>query len=103
MSEFENKIENEIVEKGLIALRLTPAKIDTLIANEDYHVFASTNLTVCCLTLRNGFVVVGESACISAANFDIELGRKISKENARKKIWQLESYLLKQILYDSKV
>ena len=103
MTDFEKKIENEIVEKGLIALRLTPAKIDTLIVKEEYHVFESSNLTVCCLTLQNDFVVVGESACISAANYDLKLGRKISKKNARKKIWQLESYLLKQQLHDNKV
>lgn len=94
----EQEIEKEINEKGLNAPRLTPALIDATIACEDYHVFGSTCLTVCCLTLKNGFTVTGESACASPDNFDAELGRKIARENARNKIWMLEGYLLKQKL-----
>ena len=95
----EEAIENEIQEKGLTAPRLTPTQIDSAIAAEDYHVFPATSLTVCCLTLKNGFTVTGESACASPENFDAELGRKIARENARNKIWALEGYLLKERLY----
>lgn len=94
----EQAIEKEIQEKGLTAPRLTPDLIDATIKAEDYHVFGDTCLTVCCLTLRNGFTVTGESACASPANFDAELGRKIARENARNKIWMLEGYLLKEKL-----
>lgn len=94
----EEAIENEIQEKGLTAPRLTPELIDNTIASEDYHVFPGSQLTVCCLTLRNGFTVTGESACASPENFDAELGRKIARGNARDKIWALEGYLLKERL-----
>ena len=94
----EEAIEKEIVEKGLTAPRLTPDLIDATIADEDYHVFEKTCLTVCCLTLQNGFTVTGESACASPENFDAEIGRKIARENARNKIWALEGYLLKEKL-----
>lgn len=95
----EDAIENEIQEKGLTAPRLTPELIDDAIASEDYHVFNGSQLTVCCLTLRNGFTVTGESACASPENFDAELGRKIARGNARDKIWALEGYLLKERLH----
>ena len=98
----EQDIEKEIVEKGLVAPRLTPELIDAVIANEEYHVFEGSQLTVCCLTLTNGFTVIGESACASPSNFDEELGRKISRVKAREKIWALEGYLLKQKVYDKK-
>lgn len=98
----EHEIEKEIQEKGLNAPRLTPDLIDTAIVNEDYYVFPSTTVTVCCLTLRNGFNVTGESAAASPENFDEEIGRKIAFENARNKIWQLEGYLLKQKLFEEK-
>ncbi len=91
--------EKEIKEKGLNAPRLTPESIDSVIVSEDYHVFDSSCLTVCCLTLKNGFTVSGESACASPENFNKELGQKIAKENARNKIWMLEGYLLKQKLF----
>ncbi len=94
----EAAIEAEIQAKGLNAPRLTPADIDAVIASEQYHVFDGTTLTVCALILRNGFVVVGESAAASAANFDPEIGRKIARDNARNKIWALEGYLLRSRL-----
>lgn len=52
-------------------------------------------LTFCVLVLRNGFTVVGESACVSPENFDAALGRKIARENAVKKVWPLMGYELK--------
>ena len=94
----ESEIEQEIQDKDLNAPRLSPEKIDETIVDEDYHVFPGSQLTVCCLTLRNGFTVIGESACASPENFDEELGRKIARGKARDKIWALEGYLLKERL-----
>ena len=101
MSGCSLEIEQEIQDKGLTAPRLTPALIDAAIKSEDYHVFGDTCLTVCCLTLQNGFTVTGESACASPENFNAEIGRKIARENARNKIWMLEGYLLKQRLFET--
>ncbi len=94
----EQAIENEIQSKGLNAPRLSPDKIDAVIVGEDYYVFPDTTLTVCCLKLRNGFTVTGESASVSVENFDVELGRKIARSHARDKIWALEGYLLRERL-----
>jgi hypothetical protein len=58
---------------------------------------------VCALTLRNGFIVTGESAAASHENFDEGIGRKIARENARTKIWALEGYLLRQRLYSGEI
>ena len=96
----EAAVEQEIKDKGLTAPRITPALIDATIAAEAYHVFPGTMLTVCCLTLANGFNVVGESACASPENFNAELGQKIARDHARNKIWALEGYRLKQHLFD---
>ncbi len=96
--ENEQEIEKEINEKGLNAPRLTPDLIDSKIVDEDYHVFEKTCLTVCCLTLENGYTVIGESACASPENFDAELGRKIARGKARDQIWGLEGYLLREKL-----
>lgn len=96
----ETEIEAEIVAKGKTAPRLTPDMIDGAIKGEAYHVFDGTTLTVCCLTLRNGFTVTGESAAASPENFDQEIGRKIARDNARQKIWAFEGYLLRQKLHD---
>lgn len=98
MSKDEQQIESEIQRKGLNAPRLTPELIDGAIASEQYHVFPGTTLTVCALTLRNGYIVTGESASASPENFDKDIGRKIARDNARNKIWALEGYLLREKL-----
>jgi hypothetical protein len=98
MSRDEQAIEKEIQAKGLNAPRLNPQHIDETIAGEAYYVFPGTTLTVCALTLRNGFQVIGESAAASPENFNEEIGRKIARDNARNKIWALEGYLLRSKL-----
>jgi len=98
MDRKEAEVEQEIQDKGLNAPRLTPDAIDNTIVGSDYHVFPGTTVTVACLQLRNGFTVIGESACADPANFNEDMGRKIAYDNARNKIWQLEGYLLRQFL-----
>ncbi|WEI17129.1 Gp49 family protein [Acinetobacter proteolyticus] len=114
----EKQIEQEIQDKGLNAPRLTPDHIDSKIkairylsgdvepayTHEDYSANKDKStacLTICILTLENGFTVTGESACASPENFNKLLGQKIAFENARNKIWQLEGYLLKEKLYQA--
>lgn len=80
------------------APRLNPQHIDQQIVGEAYYVFPNTSLTVCALTLKNGFHVTGKSAAASLANFDAELGKKIARDNERNKIWALEGYLLRSNL-----
>jgi len=95
---FDKAIEREIIEKGLTAPRITLAKVHSLIVGEDYHRFPGSTVTVCMLTLKNGYNTTGVSACASPENFDEEIGRKIAHDNAVKEIWSLEGYLLKEEL-----
>lgn len=95
----ELKIEKELQAKGLNAPRLTPDLIESKIVKEEYHLLTDV-LTVCVLTLENGFTVTGESACASPANYNKEIGDRIARDNAREKIWVLEGYLLKQKLFE---
>lgn len=90
----EQSIEQQIVAKNLTAPRLTPDAISAAIKAEAYYVFPGTTVTVCCLTLQNGFCCIGESACVSPENFDADIGKQVAKEDARRKIWALEGYLL---------
>ena len=98
MSKDEMAIEAEIQAKGLTAKRISPEMLDAEIIGEDYHVFPGSCLTVCCLTLKNGFTVTGESACASPENFNAELGKKIARSNARDKLWPLLGFRLRDQL-----
>lgn len=95
--------EEEIQRKGLGSPRVTPARIEEVIVSQDYYVFPGTTVTVCCIHLENGFTAVGESACASPENFDAELGRRLAREDAKRKIWPLEGYLLKQRLFEGAI
>lgn len=97
----EEEIEKKIQEKGLNAPRLAPAAIDAAIVDEQFHVFEPSMKTVCCLTLANGFTVLGEAGVVSKENFDPEIGKTVARNDARSKVWPLEGYLLKQRLFEA--
>jgi len=92
----------EIQSKGLNAPMLTPDLIESKIVKEEYHLLTDV-LTVCVLTLENGFTVTGNSDCVSPANYNKEIGDRIARDNAKEKIWELEGYLLKQKLFEGEV
>ncbi|OEY96055.1 hypothetical protein BJD20_13195 [Acinetobacter proteolyticus] len=99
MSNSEQQIEQEIQSKGLTAPRLTPDHIDSKIKTKEFHLLPNM-ITVCILVLENGFKITGlNHASVSPENFDEEFGQKLSFEDARQKIWELEGYLLKEKIY----
>lgn len=57
-------------------------------------------LTFCVLVMRNGFTVVGKSACVSPENFNAEIGRKVARENALAEMWPLLGYALRDRLHN---
>ena len=96
-------VEQEIIDKGLTAPRLRPSDIDAVIVGETFTVLPSKKCMVCELTLVNGFSVRGEAACVSRSNFNEEIGRTVSREDARNKVWMLEGYLLQEKLHRADV
>lgn len=79
---------------------VTKEQLDDLVAKSsvEYAVFDS-KLTVAVITLPNKFKVTGEASCVDANNFDKALGERYALENAVKKLWELEGYLLAERLY----
>lgn len=77
---------------------VTLEDIKNEICGENYHVFEGTTVTVCLLTLKNGYNVVGHSACVDPKNFNKELGEKIAKENAMNKCWELLGFRLRDAM-----
>lgn len=73
-------------------LSVSDARVDGLIVGEAYHRFPGTQVTVCCLQLRNGFAVIGKSACLDPRAFDETIGRACAKADARRQIAELEAY-----------
>jgi hypothetical protein len=53
--------------------------------------------------LYNGFTIIGRGACVDPANFDLQIGRRVAREQAENKLWELEGYLLQNKLYQEKI
>ena len=81
--------------------KVTMDQIHAKIKSESYIVLPDGRTTLCMLVLENGFTINGTSACVDAANFDINLGRRYAHEDAIRQIWPLEGYLLAQRLYEN--
>ena len=50
---------------------------------------AAFRTTLCVLTLDNGMVVVGKSACIDPRMFDAQIGREVARSDAVNQVWPL--------------
>lgn len=80
-----------------VAPRVTLEALEAKIASEEYTIMGG-KVTICLLTMANGFAIVGESAPVMEQNFNAELGRKIAREQAVRKAWGFEGYALRDRL-----
>lgn len=75
--------------------RVTLEHILAKIGDEQYHQLGPHGqLTLCVMTMKNGYVIVGKSAPADPKNFDAELGRRFAREDCLRQLWPLEGYLL---------
>lgn len=73
--------------------KVTRESIEARIKAVDYfHI--GLNVTICSITMVNGFSIRGESACVDPRNFDADIGKALAYKDAFSKIWAFEGYLL---------
>lgn len=78
--------------------------VDEMIKNAQIQfttVFDKCTVAYC--KLENGFIFVESSACVSADNYDFEIGKKICLNKIKDRIWELEGYVLQKSLYEKKI
>jgi len=73
--------------------------VDRAIQKVECLVFPGTTTTVCCLTMKNGFHIIGMSDCVNPAEFDQEIGMKWAIQDARDKAEGYVAYLRKERRY----
>ena len=95
------RITKEYIEAQIVAEHYFTAQ-DGAEAYDDRNNQGQTNyhsslglLTFCVLVMRNGFTVVGKSACASPENFNAEIGKQIAREEAIDEAWPLLGYELR--------
>lgn len=72
--------------------RITEQMVDDFIIERE--VARMGNHTVVMATLRNGFTIVEDSACVDPANYDQTIGEVYAMEKVRAKVWELLGFLL---------
>ena len=75
---------------------ITIEYLESIIVGEVY--FNTAQTTICVLTLKSGFEVVGSTGVVDKSKFVKELGEKFAREDAVNKLWPLEGYLLQNKL-----
>ena len=81
--------------------KVTKDSIEAKILKVGYLVLPDLTVTLCNITLKNGYSIRGESACVDPRNFDVEIGKGLAYKDAFSKLWPLEGYLLAEHLWQS--
>lgn len=84
-----------------LELRRTNVTMNSLLDKIDsvkYTILNDSTTTVCMLTMKNGYNVLGTSACADPANFNKAKGELYSYQDAVNNVWPLEGYLLREEL-----
>lgn len=115
-----NPVTEDELKAKAVALRVTPELIESAIQAEFYftglqgalgggttptqdETVALGLLTFCTLVLKNGFTVVGTSACASPENFNADIGRRVAREKAIEQMWPLLGFELKSRLAEGRI
>ena len=83
--------------------KLTAEDIESKIVDETYTHVPNSTMTICVLTLANGFYVSGESACIDPNEFKVDTGMRLARAEAVRKVWDLEAYLACELIHTGKL
>ena len=78
--------------------KVTLPYMESRVKHVSYAVLPETTTTICVMTMVNGYVVLGTSACADPAMFNKALGEQYSYADAIKQLWPLEGYLLREEL-----
>jgi len=86
--------------KSVIATKTAPKITEESIKAriKDVAYIGHGQLTICIITMLNGFMVNGVSAPASPKNYDSQVGQRYAYDNAFKQLWPLEGYLLREHL-----
>lgn len=80
--------------------KLDRTDVEGVVSKIHYHQVPESRTIICALTLKNGFVVTGESSCVHESTFDESIGKDLAFRNAIDKVYMVEGYLLRQKLFE---
>ena len=92
--------DNELIEAlaKSPAPRITEDFMEARIKETSFTRFSET-VTICQITLDNGYSVRGESACVNPENYNQEIGERVAFDNAFNTLWPLFGFFLAESQY----
>jgi hypothetical protein len=101
--ESEMVLSTAAVEAPVVP-HVTPDEIESEIRREAYRNLGGAvkaaegssmyNVTICSIELRNGFVVIGKSACVYPELYNEEKGRELARADAIRQLWPFLGFRL---------
>lgn len=95
------QVEEAVQRKGLTAPRVSKEDLEANIVDVEIakHVSKSGQvLRWAVITTKSGFAVTGRpSASVSSANDDAEIGESVAIDNAKRELWPLMGYALREM------
>lgn len=89
----ENRLDELLAASP--AERVTAEYMQSRISKTSFNRLSDApTLTICNITIDNGYSVRGESACVNPENYNREIGEKIAFDNAFRQLWPLFGFLL---------
>lgn len=93
------RVSIDDIRNNIVSIHYLNAGTAIVLCGEDDHAPPSAELlTLCIMVCKNGFTVVGKSACASPENFDPAKGREIAYDDAIEQLWPLMGYALRERL-----
>lgn len=99
MSNVPTDAELQARADRLGAQFVNESKLRSNIKDVQYVIVPGSQLTICVITLLNGYTVTGESACADPLMFDKDVGEKFAFAAAERKVWPLLVYAPKQEIF----
>ncbi|WP_027390554.1 Gp49 family protein [Chrysiogenes arsenatis] len=96
-TQYESWSPKDVFESAYLMQGNDPTRVTQRIV-DDFIVKTETtrmgNHTVVMATLRNGFTVVAEAACVDPANYNEQIGRDIALKKIQAQVWNHLGFLL---------
>lgn len=100
MNDKQDQSSLEITDAAAASVQKTPNRVsleaikEKVDSVEYIHPSSAPHFTLALVKMKNGYIVTGQSAPADPENFNEEKGKQFAYEDAVRKVWPLEGYLL---------
>ena len=80
-------------------MKVTQQNVMDEVQKSTYTILPDGRTTICQITMKNGYTVIGKSACADPTEFNAAEGEKWAWQDALREVWPLLGYALKERLH----